>query len=1297
MTISQQIKSLFSQIPYCMVSKRYHFRQRLQQLQQNIKKSPHPKQTLKQLQQDITQSVQIAQRRAQNLPQPNFNNTLPVIQKLSHIQHAIAQHSVIIIAGETGSGKTTQLPQICLSLQRGVFGQIAHTQPRRIAARSVANRIAEELNIPLGTAIGYKIRFQDKSASNTYVKVMTDGILLAEIQHDHYLQHYDTLIIDEAHERSLNIDFLLGYIKRILPKRPELKVIITSATIDTEKFSHFFDNAPIITVSGRTYPVEIRYRPYQSADKTQNSDLHDAIIHAVDELSLELPGDILIFLSSEREIREISEELRKHHPAHTEILPLFSRLSTSQQQQIFHSHTGRRIILSTNIAETSLTVPGIRYVIDSGYARISRYSTRSKVQRLPIEKISQASANQRSGRCGRITEGICIRLYDEDDFKQRPAFTDPEILRTNLAQVILQMQALKLGDVKKFSFLQAPENKQINDAYRLLEELGALKKNQNQHRIYLTPIGKKLGKFPLDPRISRMLIAADQFASLQEVLIIASALSIQDPRERPLDQQQAADQKQQKYQDNNSDFLSYLKLWQDISEQRKHLSHRKLRKYCQEHYLSFNRLQEWRDIHQQLYLLCQELSLQFNTQAASYDAIHQSLLTGLLSNIAHRSKDKEYLGTRNTKLVIFPGSGVKYPKWIMAAEMVATSRLYARCVAKIDPQWLIRLAQPLLQHHYFEPFWDAKAAQVSAFERLTLYGLTIQSKRKINYGPIAPTEARELFIREALIHQNYHSNAPFFQHNKQLISKISVLEHKSRRPDILVNEETLYAFFDPLIPDKIYSGANFEKWRKSIEKETPRLLFLNEKALMQHQATTVTDELYPNYLHYTQHGMHIDIPLEYHFSPGHPLDGITAHIPLSVLAQLPQHYGDWLVPGLIREKLTTLLKGLNKSLRRHFVPVPDYITHFLSHTTPDNNIALIQTLSDYIYQDKGITIPLTAWQEDSLATHLRMNFRLLDSKGIEIDSSRNLHDLQQHYFNQAQNIARTAKNSIEQENITQWNFGDLPELFHYTQQQQKQSIQLTAYPALQDMQNSVAIRLFSQKKLAQQNMKKGLRRLFILHLGKKYTYLRKNILHIQDICLAFSQVLPCKQLTEDILHNIIDFSFKTDHAIYQQPLFMQRLQQGEKQLIKDANSLCQKLFTASQHYPQIMQLAKSLPASASKQDINSQLEHLIHPQFITKTPYITLQRFNDYFQGILLRIEKLQHNPQREKQLLTEFQLLWDNFWQYHTQYPEKQKDLHTYRWQLEELRLALFAQPMKTLAPVSVKRLKNAWQKLTS
>ncbi|MGR9015096.1 MAG: ATP-dependent RNA helicase HrpA, partial [Gammaproteobacteria bacterium] len=1014
MSNSDLIKQLTHQLTLCLNQDRHLLKRQLDRCRS---KSSSGELTV--LASKIERSVAARNKRLASFPALNFPD-LPVTGKKDDIAKLIQENQVVILCGETGSGKTTQLPKICLSIGRGAAGFIGHTQPRRIAARTVADRIAEELGEPIGKSVGYKIRFNDKTHSESLIKLMTDGILLAESQNDPYLNQYDTIIIDEAHERSLNIDFLIGYMKWLLPKRPDLKLIITSATIDTKRFSTHFNDAPIIEVSGRTYPVEMRYRPIvpkEEADGEKATDdqsawsglarnapegaragtaldetgdeLQHAILDAVEELYRDLRGDILIFLSGEREIRETADSLKKYHPTQYEILPLYSKLSVSEQERVFKPKGGKiRIVLATNVAETSLTVPGIRCVIDTGHARISRYSHRSKIQRLPIERISQSSANQRAGRCGRVAEGICIRLYSHDDYLARPEFTEPEIMRTNLSAVILQMMSLKLGDIEDFPFIEPPEDKMIRDGKTVLHEVNALDKTGK-----LTEVGKQLAKFPTDPKLARMLIAAAHEHCLSEVAIIVSALSVQDPREKPADKMQQADQKHAAFRHPESDFLTLLNIWNTYEDKKKHLSNSKLRKYCTENFLSYMRMREWFDIHSQIMQVVKgDLKMHPNTDDPGYDKIHRALLPGLLSNIGFRHEQYEYLGARGLKFFIFPGSGLHKlkPKWIMAAEQVETSKVYARNVARIEPEWIEQCAEHLVKHNYYDPHWSKKGARCMVSSRTLLYGLTLQAGRKIPYDHVDPKAAREIFIRSALVDHDYHSNARFYVANQKLLEEVGMIQHKGRRVDLVEDEQWLYEFYDSKLPPEVFSGVALDTWRKTAERANPKILFLTKEDLTrEHEEDYVNEWDFPD----SKKVGNLTIPLQYRFEPGHDEDGVTAIIPVHQLNQVSQTAFDWLVPGLLEEKCIALIKALPKNIRKHFVPVPETVKQCLE-IEPDFKGALQEWLGNRLRKLTGEAIPLNAWNTETLTDHLRMNFRVVDDQGQLLDYGRDLKKLQ---------------------------------------------------------------------------------------------------------------------------------------------------------------------------------------------------------------------------------------------------------------------------------------------------------------
>ena len=1235
--------------------------------------------------------------RLANLPQPTYPDDLPVVARREDIARAITDNQVVIICGETGSGKTTQLPKICLELKRGVEGLIGHTQPRRIAARTVATRIAQELKSPLGQAVGYKVRFSDKVSPNTYIKLMTDGILLAETQGDPLLKRYDTIIIDEAHERSLNIDFLLGYLKRLLPRRPDLKVIVTSATIDAERFSTHFNGAPVIEVSGRMFPVEVHYRPLKTKDKTKDKatpqeaeDIEAAILDAVDDLARDRTGgDILVFLPGEREIRETAEALRKHHPAGTEILPLFARLSHEDQDRVFKPHGGRRIVLATNVAETSLTVPGIRYVIDAGLARVNRYSYRNKVELLQTEKISRASANQRAGRCGRVAAGVCIRLYDAEDFAARDEFTDPEILRTSLAAVILRMKALKIGDVEDFPFLEPPPPRMIADGYQLLAELGAVD-DDNQ----LTKIGWQLAKFPIDPRISRMILAAKQENCLAEMLIIASALSVQDPRDRPLDRAEAADRAHQSFQDERSDFMAFLKIWKFFDDAIKHKkSNRKLIDECQAHFLSHRRLRELRDIHGQLAAVTGEMGLRDNEIPASYEQIHRALLAGLLGNLGFKNDEGEYLGARGIKFTIFPGSVLRkaQPKWVMAGELVETQRLYARCVAKIDPDWIERIAGNMVKRHYFDPHWEKDRAMVTAYERVTLYGLTIVPKRSVHYGPIKPAEAREIFIRRALVEGDYQTSAKFFSQNQMVIKEVQALENKARKRDVMVDEHSLFAFFDERVPVDIYNGAGFEAWRAEAEKQNPQLLCLTREYLMRHSAMDITEEQFPETLRVGE----MSYKLRYRFEPGHALDGVTVTVPLHLLNTLEETPFDWLAPGMIRDKVAAYLKALPKNLRRNLFPLPEQVTAFLSAS--DTRKPFTTALADFVRQRAGQPVAAAVWDGAEIPAHLKMNFRVIDDAGRELASGRDLAALQVQLGQAAQLTFSTAgktETGIERDNIKVWDCGDLPEQIAFTRAGRK----LTGYPALVDERDSVAIRLFDVKQAADAAMRLGVTRLMRLALKEQMKQLEKNLRGFDQASMQLRSVEGVDDLREDVIAAITSRAFIGDDALPRsQKDYETQLKRARTRLPAVSEGACRLLAEIGAQYHQVSLALGTANGMLSRpaNDIKAQLSRLIYKGFFAATPWEQLTHLPRYLQAMHRRLEKYPRDPARDGKHAAS---IADWCKRYEKLLEKQQKTgtvdarLHEFRWQLEELRVSLFAQELKTPYPISYKRLEKFW-----
>lgn len=1243
-------------------------------------------------------------RRSNNLPNPKYSDELPICKQRHKILDAIRSNSVIIVSGETGSGKTTQLPKFCLELGRGVSGLIGHTQPRRIAARSVAIQIATELSSPLGHAVGYKVRFSDNINQDTYIKLMTDGILLAETQSDPYLQKYDTIIIDEAHERSLNIDFLLGYLKQLLPKRADLKLIITSATIDSERFSRHFNNAPVIEVSGRTYPVEIRYHAKDNNQNEEEYDLQQSILDATDELLRTGIGDILIFLPGEREIKETSETLRKHRfnhfsdPRKLEILSLYARLSYAEQQRVFHkSNAVSRIILATNVAETSLTVPGIRYVIDTGVARINRYNHRNKIEQLLVEKISQASANQRAGRCGRVMSGICIRLYAKEELETRPLYTDPEILRTSLASVILRMKSLKIGDIENFPFIQPPLPRMIADGYQSLSELGALDIHQK-----LTPIGWQLAKFPIDPKIARMILAAKQENCLSEVLIIASVLSLADPRERPFDQQEVADRAHLPFHDECSDFIGFLKLWNFFDELLKHKkSKKKLIAQCHEHFISYRKMREWREIHGQLHTLVLEFGLRPNQVPANYDEIHRALLAGLLSNIGFKSENEgEYLGARGIKFFIYPGSTLRKAKakWIVAAELVETTKLYARCAATIDVTWLEKIAGKLCKKHFFDPHWEKKTAQVMVYERVTLYGLMIVPKRSVTYGKINPKEAREIFIRNALVLGDYETNAQFLKHNRQLIQDIEELEHKTRRQDVLVEEQDIFTFYDKIIPDNILNGSSFESWRKQAEQDNSHLLYLSREYLMRHKADTAFETLFPESISIFDQ----QLPLTYRFEPGHAMDGVTVTAPLHSLNKLKANQFQDLVPGLIREKITWCFKALPKPIRRNLIPIAEHVTHFLDYRDKQkHSLSLLEALSEYIFSITGTKISSDTWDTKLMPLHLQMNYRIIDDAGKELGVNRDLIELQDQFGQTAQLIfsQNNAANQlgIERDQITQWNFGQLPEEVTFIRAQK----QLTGYPALVDQIDHVAIRLFDTIEVAHNHMRSGVKRLLILELKDPIKLLEKKLPGTKSDSLVLSHLIDSETLKQDMFAAIYDRALIGDKPLPRnEHEFSQLKQKGRIRLSSVADTLIQFIHDLAFEYQAFKQKLSTVnPHHAQiKQELNNQLQALIYPNFLQQTDWVRLPHLLRYLKGMLVRLDKYPNNPARDNQHALAISVLWNQYrqrYEKHSKRGFKDPKLEEFRWQIEELRISLFAQELKTPYPVSVKRLQKLWEQV--
>ncbi|EEG09080.1 ATP-dependent RNA helicase HrpA [Pseudogulbenkiania ferrooxidans] len=1312
MTTTRPLAELKAALPSCLIRDRHGLKRKLADVEQRLKKQQPTDKLLADVAQQIARSQGRAEARSANLPKPEFDLALPVNQKREEIRAAIAKHQVVIICGETGSGKTTQIPKICLELGRGVYGLIGHTQPRRLAARSVATRIAQELGSELGAHVGFKVRFTDKLSDKSVIKLMTDGILLAETQTDRYLEAYDTIIIDEAHERSLNIDFLLGYLKQMLPRRPDLKVIVTSATIDAERFARHFDGAPVIEVSGRTFPVEVRYRPLKERDEDEREvEMEDAIVDAVDEISRHGPGDMLVFLPGEREIRDTAEKLRKSGIRGYEILPLFARLSNEDQQKIFKPSGGRRIVLATNVAETSLTVPGIKYVIDTGLARLNRYSPRAKVEQLQVEKISQAAARQRAGRCGRVEAGVCVRLYGEDDFNARPAFTDPEIVRSNLAAVILRMAALRLGRVDDFPFLEAPSSRLIADGYQVLTELGAVDEKSE-----LTPVGKELARLPIDPKIGRMLLAARDLGCVREVLIIAAALSIQDPRERPFEAREAAERAQQKFADEKSDFLSFLHLWDFFQDALKHKkSNRQLINLCHEHFLSYLRMREWRELHGQLAEIAAEMGLiqrheahadaepsanleqlsvkkRQQLDAVAYERLHQALLTGLIGNLGMKSQESDdYLGTRGVHFHVFPGSGLKKakPKWLVAAELVETTKLYARCVGKVEPEWVEKLAPHLIKYHYFDPHWEKTRGEVVASERVTLYGLTLVPRRPVSYGRIAPEEARELFIRGALVAMEYASNAPWFQRNQQLIREVEQLEHKARRQDVLVDEDALFAFYAERIPAHVVDAASFEAWRKEAEQADPKRLFLTREELMRHAAQHVTVNQFPEWLEHEDGKLR----LKYRFEPNHPLDGVTVDVPLAILNRLEPAPFEWLVPGMIREKLQLMIKSLPKQVRRTCVPVPDFVTRFLS-ANPDTTQPIAPQLARFILRETGgVKVAVDDFDLATLPAHLLFNFRVIDDGKQEIGLGRDLLALQKQFGQAAQLTFRDTSAEFERDDVTSWDFGELPAAIQFARGRQ----QLTGYPALTLETDKVAIRLYDTEYAAQRAHRQGVVRLLQLQLKEQMKQLGKGLPGMTQLGLQLRGVANIDDLLADAIACICDRAFIGDD----EPPRTEKAFNDQKARARTRLPAVIQAVTAylNQIAGEYQALQPKLAKHKLGRELTEQLGRLVYKGFLSATPWSQLPHLPRYLKAMSLRMDKQVANAQRDGQRAAEIRQLW-TLWETRLAEAEDKGEatpaLAEFRWKIEELRVSLFAQELKTPYPVSLKRLMKEWESIS-
>ncbi|MFI6825218.1 ATP-dependent RNA helicase HrpA [Micromonospora sp. NPDC050187] len=1293
--------------------------------------------------------ARLSARRAA-VPTVTYPVGLPVSERKDDIAAAIRDHQVVIVAGETGSGKTTQLPKICLELGRGVHGLIGHTQPRRLAARTVADRIAEELGTELGDVVGYKVRFTDQVSDRSLVKLMTDGILLAELQNDRMLRQYDTLIIDEAHERSLNIDFILGYLKQLLPRRPDLKVIITSATIETDRFARHFAGppadgaaegkpAPVVEVSGRTYPVEVRYRPLvevtgaeddEGDDEENVRDQIQAIGDAVEELAAEGPGDILVFLSGEREIRDTADALgklveKKRSLLGTEILPLYARLSSAEQHRVFAPHSRRRVVLATNVAETSLTVPGIKYVVDPGTARISRYSSRLKVQRLPIEPVSQASANQRKGRCGRTSDGICIRLYDEPDFLSRPEFTDPEILRTNLASVILQMTAIGLGDIAAFPFIDPPDRRNITDGMNLLHELGALDPTQTDPAKRLTPLGRRLAQLPVDPRLARMVVEGEHNGCATEVVVIAAALSIQDPRERPAEKQAQADQAHARFTDKESDFVTFLNLWRYLREQQRELSSSAFRRMCKAEYLNYLRVREWQDIVSQVRQVLRApeqggggRGRRGPAEAAKDDGrrdaaesgggrrdrgadlpeeidtpkVHQSLLVGLLSHIGLKDPQKhEYLGARGAKFAVFPGSALfrKPPRWVMAAELVETSRLWGRVAGRVEPEWVEPLAQHLVKRSYSEPHWEKKQAAVLAYEKVTLYGIPLVTGRKVNFGRIDAGLSRELFIRHALVEGDWSTHHQFWRDNQKLLTEIEELEHRARRRDILVDDETIFAFYDQRIPADVVSGRHFDAWWKKTRREQPDLLTFTRELLVNAGRSGVDEADYPD--EWLSDG--VTLPLTYRFEPGTPTDGVTVDIPLPLLNQVPAESFDWQVPGLREELVVALIRSLPKAVRRNFVPVPDFARAALAAITPGEE-PLLDALTRVLRRMTGVTVPRDAWDLDRLPAHLRVTFRVLDEEDKPVAEGKDLSALQRQLKAEVRQVVAAAAPDVARTGLREWSIGTLPS----TIEQVRAGYRVTAYPALVDEGETVGVKVFDSEAEQAAAMWAGTRRLLRLTVANPAKFLQGRLSNEAKLALSRNPHGGVQQLIADATGAAIDrLVADAGGPAWDADGFAALRDKVRADLVDtvvEVMDRVRKVLAAAHAVQQRLTRTTDLTLVAALADLKAQLAGLVHAGFVTETGYARLPDLLRYLAAIERRLDRLPGNPQRDRQQQDRIAVVQKEYQDMLAALPPTRRNaeaVRQIRWMIEELRVNVFAQALGTPYPVSEQRIYRA------
>lgn len=1310
----------------CSYKDQHWLRKQLQKMTA-IKDQNQKQKRIDSIEEKITQAQASLKAKVDQELTISYPQQLPVSKQSAQIVDAIRQNQVVIVAGETGSGKTTQLPKICLEAGLGRKGLIGHTQPRRLAARTVSTRIAEEMQVDLGSVVGYQVRFTDQVSDSTLIKVMTDGILLAEIKHDQYLYKYDALIIDEAHERSLNIDFLLGYLKRLLSKRPELKLIITSATIDVARFSDFFNQAPVFSVTGRSFPVDVYYRPAYEEDEYSQS-LPDQIANTINEIIEEEKsrgwqiGDVLVFLPGEREIRDIAKQLEQQASEQgwrdTEILPLYARLSNKDQNRVFASHRGRRIVLSTNVAETSITVPGIRYVIDPGTVRMSRYSYRSKIQRLPIEPISQASANQRMGRCGRVAQGICYRLYSEDDFNTRSEFTDPEILRTNLAAVILKMVDSGLGKVDEFEFIDLPDSRLWNDGYQLLQELQALDQTNR-----LTPLGRQIASIPADPRLGKMLMSAVEKGCVAEVLVIVSALSIQDPRERPPEKQQAADQAHSQFKDVDSDFVSFLHIWHEYEAQRDQLSTNQLKRFCQKNYLSFIRMREWREIHRQLYLVLKEFKLvKENTDSSqfwvkqeegpksqavkvrktdeppafrvkSYEAIHQALLSGLLGNIGSHDEKREYLGCRNRRFTLFPGSGLskKRPKWVFSAELVETQQVYARYNAKIEPEWIESLSAHLIKKNWSEPHFQAKRAQVIAKERVTLYGLEIIANRPVNYGQIDPVISREIFIRSGLVEGEYKGRAYPLKKNRELITRLENIEDRTRKRDVVVDDDVVFQLYEKVIPKHIVSGASLEKWFKLLPDNEKDSLCFSENDLTRQQSSDFNPNLFPDHLE--NNG--IRFPLSYQFNPGDKKDGVTISVPINAIKQLDVEKLEKLVPGLLRDKCTQLIKALPRSLRKHFVPVPDVVEKILPRIE-NSSLSLLEALSLELKRLTLIQVPIDAWNTDALEDYLKFNIQVLSETGKVIDQGRDpislSNKLKHLSSNDAPVVAQSKQHNVQSKD---WSFGEVEEKILVKQT----GIELFHFPALKDERQFVHKVVCTDSLLASNLHRMGVARLLFFKLQSQFSLYKKQIKSYSNMALLFAPVGKADALYDDFLMAAIANHFFTDSLVPSNKTQFEDCYEANRgnffEYIIEFSELVESILKQYHDIKKRLKGKMNLAVAMPMADLQQQLKNLIYTGFLCATPHEHLKSLPRYLQACSIRYEKMSRDMANERRFVPILNQWWKNYEERFKKFEAQgvfDKHLEDFRWLIEEQRVSWYAQHLGTNETVSEKRLNKVW-----